>query len=181
MFEDSGTRLTQLRGAGGLVAARIRGEVGDVRRFSTKAKFAAANSTAPLQAASSGRNQRHRLRRGGNRQLNRAIYIAAITQARSNHYGRESLLRKQREAKTRREDIGCLNRRISDAVYQALISDDQPAGASSARQRRCRSGEGFVRAVRARRLCRGSPGRGDLRTPPFRTTACPSVPRRRPR
>ena len=110
MVEDSKTRLTQLRGIGGLVAARIMGELGDIPRLGTTAKFVAANGTAPMPA-SSGRTQRHRLRRGGNRQPNRAIYIAAITQARSEHHGREYLVRKQREGKVRREAIRCLKRR----------------------------------------------------------------------
>jgi transposase len=52
LVEASGTALTQLRGVGGLVAARIMGEVGDIRRFGSKAKFAAANGTAPLPASS---------------------------------------------------------------------------------------------------------------------------------
>jgi transposase len=130
LIDASGTTLTQLCGVGSLVAARVMGEVGDIRRFRSKAKFAAANGTAPLPA-SSGRTQRHRLRRGGNRQLNRALYIAAITQARSDHHGREYLLRKQREGKTRREAMRCLKRRISDAVYQALVADaTHPIGAT---------------------------------------------------
>jgi transposase len=131
MVADSGTALTELHGVGALVAARIMGEVGDIRRFSSKAKFAAANGTAPMPA-SSGRTQRHRLRRGGNRQLNRALYIAAITQARADHHGREYLLRKQRAGKTRREAIRCLKRRISDAVYRTLVTDVlHPTGATT--------------------------------------------------
>ncbi|MGH3436434.1 MAG: transposase [Sciscionella sp.] len=118
----SGTRLTDLHGVGALVAARIMGEVDDIRRFESKAKFAAANGTAPVPA-SSGRTQRHRLRRGGNRKLNRALYIAAITQARADHHGRDNLLRRQREGKSHREALRCLKRRISDTVYRTLITD----------------------------------------------------------
>lgn len=119
---DSGTALTDVHGVGALVAARILGEVGDIRRYRSKAKFAAANGTAPIPA-SSGRTQRHRLRRGGNRKLNRALYTAAITQARADHHGRNYLLRKQHEGKTRREALRCLKRRISDTVYRTLITD----------------------------------------------------------
>ena len=67
--ETSGTTLTNIHGVGALVAAEILAEVGDATRYPTKAKFAMANGTAPLQA-SSGRTKRHRLNRGGNRQLN---------------------------------------------------------------------------------------------------------------
>ncbi|MBN9743414.1 IS110 family transposase [Amycolatopsis sp. A1MSW2902] len=119
---DSGTALTDIHGVGPLVAALIMGEVGDIRRFRSKSKFAAANGSAPVPA-SSGRTQRHRLSRGGNRKLNRALYIIALTQARADHCGREYLLRKQQEGKSRREAMRCLKRRISDAVYRSLVTD----------------------------------------------------------
>ncbi|WP_158894674.1 transposase [Amycolatopsis anabasis] len=80
MIAESGTTLTDIHGVGPLVAARIIGEVGDIRRFPTTSKFAAANGSAPVPA-SSGRTQRHRLSRGGNRRLNRALYIVVRFQA----------------------------------------------------------------------------------------------------
>jgi transposase len=125
LVEGTGTSLVQVHGVGPLVAARILGEVGDVRRFADRHKFAAANGTAPIPA-SSGRVQRHRLNRGGNRRLNRALYVVAITQARSDHPGRAYLARKQRQGKTRREALRCLKRRISDAIYRQLLADLQP-------------------------------------------------------
>jgi transposase len=125
LVQATGTSLVQVHGVGPLVAARILGEVGDVRRFADRHKFAAANGTAPIPA-SSGRVQRHRLNRGGNRRLNRALYVVAITQARSDHPGRAYLARKQRQGKTRREALRCLKRRISDAIYRQLLADLQP-------------------------------------------------------
>jgi transposase len=122
MVADSGTTLTDIHGVGALVAARIIGEVSDVRRFASKAKFAASNGSAPVPA-SSGRTQRHRLNRRGNRRLNRALYIIAITQARAHHPGRDYLHRKQHEGKSHREALRCLKRRISDAVYRCLVTD----------------------------------------------------------
>jgi transposase len=122
MVTESGTTLTEIHGVGALLAARILGEVGDIRRFSSKAKFATSNGSAPIPA-SSGRTQRHRLNRRGNRRLNRALYIIAITQARTDHPGRDYLQRKQREGKSRREALRCLKRRISDAIYRCLITD----------------------------------------------------------
>jgi transposase len=110
---------------GPLVAARILGEVGDVRRVADRHKFAAANGTAPIPA-SSGRVQRHRLNRGGDRRLNRALDVVAITQARSDHPGRAYVARKQRQGKTRREALRCLKRPISDAIYRQLLADLQP-------------------------------------------------------
>ena len=125
LVQATGTSLVQVHGVGPLVAARILGEVGDVRRFADRHKFAAANGTAPIPA-SSGRTQRHRLNRGGNRRLNRALYTVAITQARSDHPGRAYVARKQRQGKTRREALRCLKRRISDAIYRQLLADLQP-------------------------------------------------------
>jgi len=107
LVEATGTSLVQVHGVGPLVAARILGEVGDVRRFADRHKFAAANGTAPIPA-SSGRVQRHRLNHGGNRRLDRALYVVAITQARSNHPGRAYLARKQRQGKSPKEALRCL-------------------------------------------------------------------------
>lgn len=130
LVTDSGTTLTEIHGVGVLLAARILGEVGDIRRFTTKAKFAASNGSAPIPA-SSGRTQRHRLNRRGNRRLNRALYIIAITQARADHPGRDYLQRKQRDGKSRREALRCLKRRISDAVYRCLVTDAAAAATST--------------------------------------------------
>ena len=121
---DSGTALTRLDGVGPLVAARILAEAGSVRRFATKAKFAAANGTAPIPA-SSGRTSRHRLNRGGNRRLNCAIHIAALSQMRPGRAGHAYLQRKQAEGKPVRAALRCLKRRISDAIYRQLQGDLQ--------------------------------------------------------
>ncbi len=78
----SGSSLPCLPGIGVLLAAKLLGETGDVRRFRSGAAFAAVTGTAPIPA-SSGQTQRHRLNRGGNRQLNRALHFMAIVQART--------------------------------------------------------------------------------------------------
>jgi transposase len=64
-----------------VLAARIIGEVGDVRRFPSRHHFASYTGTAPVDV-SSGDNDRHRLNRGGNRRLHHALHIAAICQIR---------------------------------------------------------------------------------------------------
>ena len=118
--EASGTTLTQIHGVGALTAAEILTEVGDPHRYPTKAKFAMANGTAPLQA-SSGRIQRNRLNRGGNRQLNKALHRVAITQiSRSDTEGRCFYERKLGHGKTKLEAIRALKRRISDRVWTHL-------------------------------------------------------------
>ncbi|MDF2746960.1 MAG: Transposase family [Propionibacteriaceae bacterium] len=54
-LEAVGTTLTDIHGVGVITAARIIGEVGDIRRFSSKHQFAAGNGTAPIPVASAGR------------------------------------------------------------------------------------------------------------------------------
>jgi transposase len=116
------TALPKIVGVSTITAARILGEVGDVRRFPTQAAFASANGTAPIPA-SSGRTERHRLNRGGNRRLNRALYVIALTQTRHEPRAIAYLERKRAEGKTRREAMRCLKRRLSDVVYRQLLAD----------------------------------------------------------
>ena len=76
----SKTTLTDLYGVGPIIAAAVLGYVGDIRRFPTRDHFAAYNGTAPIEA-SSGNRHIHRLSRRGNRQLNHAVHMAAVTQS----------------------------------------------------------------------------------------------------
>ncbi|MGR6962967.1 IS110 family transposase [Geodermatophilus sp. URMC 61] len=122
LVEQSGTTLTGIYGVGVFVAARILAEVVDVGRYPTRHTFAAANGSAPIPA-SSGRTVRHRLNRGGNRQLNRALYTIAITEIRADTEGRVYYERKRAEGKTSREALRCLKRRLSDVVYRTLRAD----------------------------------------------------------
>ena len=116
----AGTALCSIYGVGPLVAADIIAETGDPRRFATKARYATANGTAPL-AASSGRIQRHRLNRGGNRQLNKAIHTAALAQiAKPGTEGHLYYHRALQRGKTKREAIRALKRKISDRIYTTL-------------------------------------------------------------
>ena len=118
----SGTTVTEVFGIGSLMAAIIIGRTGDIRRFPSSGHFARHNGTAPIEA-SSGPKARHRLNPRGDRQLNHAIHMAAVTQVRNDTPGRVFYLRKQDEGKTRKEAMRALKRHISDAVYQRLIND----------------------------------------------------------
>lgn len=80
----SGASLTGLFGVGPVVAATVIGQVGDVSRFAGRDQFAACNGTAPIEVSSGNRNV-YRLTRRGNRQLNHAIHVAAVTQIRRPH------------------------------------------------------------------------------------------------
>jgi transposase len=111
--------LLGLPGCGAITAAKLLAEIGPIGRFDTDAQLARHSGVAPLQA-SSGRVQRHRLDRGGNRQLNAALYRIAITQARYHPPARAYLERKQAEGKSRREAIRCLKRLLVRVVFNTL-------------------------------------------------------------
>jgi transposase len=129
--EASGSTLTQIFGIGPILAARIIGTVGDVRRFPTKAHFASYSGTAPLEA-SSGEVVRHRLSLAGNRKLNYALHMVATCQARSDARGGVYYRKKIAEGKSRKEALRCLKRRISDAVFKSLMADSQAPSRNAA-------------------------------------------------
>jgi transposase len=118
----SGTTVTEIYGVGPIVAAVILGHSGHVGRFPTAGHYARYNGTAPI-AASSGPKVRHRLNPRGNRHLNHALHMAAVTQIRNNTPGRIYLDRKIAEGKTKKEAMRALKRRISDAAYRQLLAD----------------------------------------------------------
>jgi transposase len=119
---QSATTLIELFGVGPILAAKLLGEVGDVRRFATKHRFAAHTGTAPIEA-SSGEVVRHQLSRAGNRKLNHALHLIAIVQIRHPTAGQAYYRRKLAEGKSRKEALRCLKRRLSDAVYRQLLAD----------------------------------------------------------
>jgi transposase len=119
----SRTTVTEVFGFGPVGAAIAIGQTRDVSRFADRDHFAAYNGTAPIEVGSGGHSV-HRLSRRGNRQLNHAIHIAAITQIRHAHSpGRAFYDRKLAEGKTKKEAVRALKRRISDALYQRLVAD----------------------------------------------------------
>jgi transposase len=118
----SGTSVTDIVGVGPIGAATIIGYTKNITRFPTKGHYATYNATAPIEVSSAG-NTRHRLNLRGNRILNHAIHIAAVTQLRHDTNGRTYYDKKIAEGKTPKEAIRALKRRISDAVYRRLIAD----------------------------------------------------------
>jgi transposase len=93
-------RLLELAGCGALSAAKLLCEIGPIARFASDAQLARHAGVAPLEA-SSGKQRRHRLDRGGNRQLNCALHRIAVTQGRVHAPARAYLERKQSEGKSR--------------------------------------------------------------------------------
>ena len=126
--EASATTVTDVFGVGPFVACAVKGHVGDISRFASRAAFAAYNGTAPVEM-SSGEKKIYRLSRRGNRRLNHAIHMAAVTQIHFAHSpGRAYYERKRAEGKTGKEAIRALKRRISDVIYARLVADAKAAG-----------------------------------------------------
>jgi transposase len=119
----SNTTLTDLFGVGPVIACALIGATREVHRFANRDQFAAYNGTAPVEVSSGGRTV-HRLSRRGNRRLNHAIHMAAVTQVRHAHSeGRAFFDRKIAESKTKREALRALKRQVSNAVYRQLLID----------------------------------------------------------
>jgi transposase len=129
----TGTSLLKLHGVGIVVAATLLGHSGDIRRFPSAGHFAAYCGVAPLEA-SSGDVVRHRLSRLGDRQLNAALYVMALTQAASHPLGRVYYQRKLSEGHSKAEALRCLKRRLADVIYRCLRRDadaDQTSAAAA--------------------------------------------------
>jgi transposase len=119
----SKTTLTDVFGVGPIIAAMCIGFTGDITRFPSPDHFAAYNGTAPIEVSSGGR-QVFRLSRRGNRRINHAIHMTAVTQLRHTHSpGRAFYDRKVAEGKTKKMALRALKRRISDVIYRQLQQD----------------------------------------------------------
>jgi len=124
LVEGYAPRLLAERGCGALTAAKLIGEIAGADRFSSDSKLARTSGSAPIPA-SSGNTQRHRLDRGGNRQLNCALHRLAINKAHWDPDTAAYLARKQAEGKTRKEALRQLKRYLARRVWH-LLRDPNP-------------------------------------------------------
>ncbi len=123
MVRSQAPQLLELPGCGTLTTAKLLAETAGARRFSSDAKLARVAGVAPIPA-SSGLRVRHRLDRGGNRQLNCALHRIAVTQGRVHPPAREFLARKQAEGKSRMEALRCLKRHLARRVWKLLVDSE---------------------------------------------------------
>ncbi len=119
LVESYAPQLLAERGCGPLTAAKLIGEIAGAERFRTDAKLARTGGSAPIPA-SSGNTQRHRLDRGGNRQLNCALHRLAVNKANWDPDTAAYLARKQAEGKSRKEALRCLKRHLTRRVWRLL-------------------------------------------------------------
>jgi len=112
-------------GCGTLTAATLIGRVAGAERFTTDAQFARQAGVAPIPA-SSGKRDRYRLHRGGDRQLNRALHVIAITRARLDPTTQQYIQRRIEQGKSRREAIRALKRHLARLFHRLLMTPNHP-------------------------------------------------------
>lgn len=115
--------LLEIPGCGVLSAALIVGETAGVERFRNKDAYARFTGTAPVPVWSGSSVGKVRLNRGGNRQMNWALHMIAVTQARGIGPGKDYLTKQQARGKDRVAGLRLLRRRLSDTVFAALRTD----------------------------------------------------------
>ena len=106
-------------GFGPLTAAKLVGEIAGASRFASDAKLARAAGVAPIPV-SSGTTNRHRLDRGGNRQINATIHRIAVTRIRCHPETQAYIARKRAEGKSTKEAIRCLKRHLTRRLWHLL-------------------------------------------------------------
>jgi len=128
-LDAHGTRLRDVAGIGPVIAGRLLGRTRRAGRFRSASAFASYAGVAPIEVAS-GDHARHRLPRGGDRQLNLALHIVALTQVRMREStGRAYYATKVAAGKSHNEAMRCLKRRLADRVWRLMLSDEHPLAA----------------------------------------------------
>jgi transposase len=112
-------QLLAEQGCGPLVAAILIGHTAGVKQFRKPSSFGLQTGTAPIPC-SSGQRTQHRLNRGGDRQLNHALHIIAITRAQHDPATKEYLARKEAEGKTTKGALRSLKRHLARRFYHLL-------------------------------------------------------------
>jgi transposase len=122
---EHGSRLLEVDGVGPVLAGRLLARTRRASRFPTAAAFANYAGVAPIEVASAD-HARHRLPRGGDRQLNLALHIVALTQVRMRgSLGRDYYDTKIAAGKTHNEAMRCLKRRLADHLWRLMIADER--------------------------------------------------------
>jgi transposase len=123
------------QGCGTLTAATLIGHTAGAERFPTDGHFARQAGAAPIPV-SSGRRDRVRLNRGGDRQLNCALHRIAVTRARTCPSTRAYLDRKLAEGKTKPEAYRCLKRHLARRFWRLLQRTPHPTPTTQPRRPR---------------------------------------------
>lgn len=109
-------------GAGPLTTAQLVVSSGQPARMKSEASFAALAGTSPVEC-SSGPQRRHRLNRGGDRQLNWALHVIARTRIRCHAETRAYYERLLTRGKSKREATRCVKRQLARHFYRLLLAN----------------------------------------------------------
>ena len=120
LLDEAAPQLVAERGIGYVTAAEFYVAWSHHGRCHSEAAFARLAGAAPVEATSGQNQTRHRLSRGGDRQLNRALYHVAITKQRCDPTTRAYIARRVAEGKTEREAIRCIKRFLARRVWRLL-------------------------------------------------------------
>ncbi|UXY25048.1 IS110 family transposase (plasmid) [Streptomyces cynarae] len=123
LVETLAPSLLNIPGCGVISAAVVIGETAGAARFKSKDAFAHFTGTAPIPVWSSNK-VRVRLNRGGNRSINHALHMIAVTQVRRGGEGADYFAKQLARGKTPKEAVRLLRRRVSDRVFRALLADE---------------------------------------------------------
>jgi transposase len=115
-------RLLQEQGCGTVCAALLIGHTAGAERFAGDAQFAMHAGVAPIPCSSGQRQKVYRLNRGGDRQLNHALHIIAVTRARTDPATRAYIERKLAEGKTKKGALRCLKRHLARHIHRILTT-----------------------------------------------------------
>jgi transposase len=121
----TGSHLIEVDGIGPVISGRLLARTQRMSRFATAAAFASYAGVAPVEVSSADR-VRHRLPRGGDRQLSHALHIVAVNQIRMRgSAGRAYYDTKVAAGKTEKEARRCLKRRLADHIWRLMIRDER--------------------------------------------------------
>jgi transposase len=119
--------LLATHGVGPDTAAALLVAAGDnPDRLAKEASFAALCGVSPVDA-SSGRQHRHRLNRGGNRDANRALWVIVLVRMATDPRTRQYVTRRTGQGLSKKEIIRCLKRHVAREIYRLLRLDAIPA------------------------------------------------------
>jgi transposase len=125
-------QLLARQGVATQVASTLLATTGDnPGRVRSEASFAALCGASPVDA-SSGKQIRHRLNRGGDRQANSALWWIVITRMSCDPRTRAYVARRTAEGKTTREIIRCIKRYVARELYKALVARSGTPAAGTA-------------------------------------------------
>jgi transposase len=126
LLDQAAPQLIAERGVGYVTAAQFYIAWSHPSRCHSEAAFARLGGTSPVEATSGQNQTQHRLNRGGDRQLNRALYHVAITRRRCDPATKAYIARRVAEGKTEREAVRCIKRFIARRVWRLLETHQSP-------------------------------------------------------